>query len=265
MEQLLSYAENMIPRLIDFALTLLGGVLILIAGWTVAGWLSRRVESRTRSSRIVDETLAPIFGQLTRILIVIFTVLAVLSHVGIQTASLLAILGAAGLAIGLALQGTLSNIASGIMLLMIRPFRLGDIVEADGVTGAVDEIGLFTTKLHTDDRNSRIIIPNSKVWGSRIHNHSFFDSRRVELEIRTGSGEKLPKAVELIREALASEERIQIEPGAEILISEFQGNDILLLVRFWVQGSIQEEVRSQMVQRLLEQFESEGLPEPISE
>ena len=136
---------------VQYGLDLLGAILILIAGWIVAGWARRSLLHALDRVPSIDATLKPFFASTLRYLILVLVLIAVLAQFGIQTASIIAMLGAAGLAVGLALQGTLQNIAAGIMLLFLRPFRIGDYIDAEGIAGTIDEIGLFTTRLHTYD------------------------------------------------------------------------------------------------------------------
>jgi small conductance mechanosensitive channel len=200
-------AEELVPMAVDHGLSLLGAILILIIGWIFANWAAKKVRKKAGESEKFDDTLVPVFGQVVRILILIVTVLAVLGQFGIQTASIIALLGAAGLAVGLALQGTLGNIASGIMILVLRPFKAGDVVDVGGTMGVVDEIGLFVTEMRSFD-NIGIIMPNSQVWGSQIMNYSRFETRRVDMEFGIGYGDDMEKAMRLIREVLDEDERI---------------------------------------------------------
>src|SRR6056297_1545761 len=175
------YSESLMPLFVEYGLSIIGAVLILFIGWTIAGWASRKTVKKATDSEKIDETLIPILGQTVRILLLVVTILAVLNQFGVETASIIAVLGASALAIGLALQGTLSNVAAGAMLLILRPFKVGDAVSIGGTTGIVDSIGLFTTEMHTFD-NIGVSMPNSRVWGNEIQNLNKFDTRRVDME-----------------------------------------------------------------------------------
>lgn len=150
----------------------MGAVVILIVGWIIAKWTQGAVVRSLRRVKGVDETLQSFFGSLAKYTVIAVTVIAVLNQFGVETTSLIAVLGAAGLAIGLALQGTLSNIAAGVMLLLFRPFKVGQFVEAGGISGTVKSIGLFVTEFATPD-NIQIIAPNAQLWGTAVKNYSF--------------------------------------------------------------------------------------------
>jgi small conductance mechanosensitive channel len=189
----------------------IGGILILIIGWMVAGWLARMTRRALNRVESVDPTLRNFFLSLVRYVVLILTGLAVLSQFGVQTASLIAVFGAAGLPIGLALQGTLSNLAAGVMLLLFRPFKVGDYIEGGGTAGSVRELTLFTTELATPD-NVQIIVPNGELWGSIIKNHSFHETRRVDFELGIGYGDDIGTAMAVVREVLVADSRVQRSP-----------------------------------------------------
>ena len=163
-----------------YGLNIIGAILILLVGRMAASWVAQAVDAMLQKSGKVDETLRPFFANFAKYVVLIITVLAVLSQFGIETTSLIAVLGAASLAIGLALQGTLSNVAAGVMLLIFRPFKVGQYVETAGIAGTVKSITLFATELATPD-NVQILAPNSQVWGTIVKNYSFHSTRRVDL------------------------------------------------------------------------------------
>lgn len=159
------------------ALDIAGAVLLLAVGWIAAGWVKRAVRRALDRVERLDPTLAPLIAGSARYAILIFVVVAVVAQLGIQTTSILAALGAAGLAIGLALRGTLSNVAAGVILLVPRPFKVGDYIDAEGLTGTVDEIGLFTIKMHGSDGIYREV-PNNQIWNRSISNYARPATRR---------------------------------------------------------------------------------------
>lgn len=262
METLGDYTDTFIPLVIEHALSLIGAILILIIGWIVANWAKRRVVRAAEKSARLDNTLVPIFGQTTKIIIFIVTLLAVLSQFGIETTSLIAVLGAAGLAVGLALQGTLGNIAAGMMLLILRPFKIGDIVDIDGMKGVVDEIGLFTTHMHSFD-NIGIILPNSQVWGNQIQNYSKFDVRRVDMEFGIGYQDDMNKAMELIHEVLSEDDRVLPDPEPLIAVSNLGDSSVSIRVRPWTEAENVWPLRYSITQKIKEKFDENDVTIPF--
>jgi len=257
-----NYTDQLLPMIVEHGLSLAGAIIILIAGWIFAGWAGRKIREKAAASERFDDTLVPIFGQTIRVLILIVTILAVLGQFGIQTASIIAVLGAAGLAVGLALQGTLGNVASGMMLLILRPFKVGDVVDIGGTMGVVDEIGLFTTQMHTFD-NIGIVMPNSRVWGAQIMNYSRFEIRRVDMEFGISYADDMQKAMELIRQVLEQEERVLKEPEPLIAIANLGDSSVDIRVRPWTQSSNVWPLRYAVTQKVKESFDANGISIPF--
>lgn len=255
-------SEAVAPLLVEHGLNLLGAVVILIAGFIVAGWVAKKVTKSASKAEKFDDTLVPVFAQTARVLVLIFTVVIVLGQFGVQTASLVAVLGAAGLAIGFALQGTLSNIASGIVLLILRPFKVGDAVNIGGTLGVIDQIGLFTTEMHSFD-NIGITMPNSKVWGNEIQNLSRFDTRRVDMEFGIGYESNMDIAMDLIKKILDEDERVLSEPAPLIAISEHGDSHIGIRVRPWSKTSDVWPLRYDIHKRVKEEFDEHGIVIPF--
>jgi small conductance mechanosensitive channel len=204
---------------VDGGIKLVVGCIILVAGWTLATWAKRGLESGLARLPI-DPTLKPLIASLARYGILILTLLLVVQQFGVQTTSLIAVLGAAGLAIGLALQGTLSNVASGVMLLVLRPYRVGQFVEiAGGKQGTVREIGLFTNLLVTRD-GVYVSIPNSEIFGATIINFSRERMRRVTFLVPVDRANDLAKAQTVIVETLAGLDGVMSEPAPTAIVSE---------------------------------------------
>ena len=262
MENFEGQIEGLGPMLVEHGLSVLGAVVILIIGWWLAGWAKKKVIKRTQAAKGVDDTLVPILGQTTKVLILIVTVLAVLGQFGVETTSIVAVLGASALAVGLALQGTLSNIAAGVMLLILRPFKIGDAVNVGGTMGIVDAIGLFTTELHSFD-NIGISMPNSKVWGSEIQNLSKFDKRRVDMEFGIGYGSDMDKAISLIKEILEEDERILKEPEPLIAISNLGDSAVDIRVRPWTETKNVWPLRYDITKKVKERFDANGVSIPF--
>lgn len=259
---LLGNSEEMTTFVLAHGLSLIGAILILIIGYIIAGWASRRVRKSALKSEKFDDTLAPIFGQAVKVIIMVVTLLAVLGQFGVETASIIAILGAAGLAVGLALQGTLSNVAAGMMLLILRPFKVGDVIEVSGTLGIVDEIGLFTTQMHSFD-NIGIVMPNSRVWGTEIQNLTQFDTRRCDLEFGISYKDDMDKAIGLIKDVLAADDRILEEPETLIAISSLGDSSVMIRVRPWTATTNLWPLRYDLIKRVKEVFDENDVTIPF--
>jgi small conductance mechanosensitive channel len=240
----------------------LGGILILIIGWMVAGWLARMTRRALNRVESVDLTLRNFFVSLVRYVVLILTGLAVLSQFGVQTASLIAVFGAAGLAIGLALQGTLSNLAAGVMLLLFRPFKVGDYIEGGGTAGSVKELTLFTTELATPD-NVQIIVPNGELWGSIIKNYSFHETRRVDFELGIGYGDDIGTAMAVVQEVLAADARVHAEPEAQVVVGALADSSVNLIVRVWCQAADYWNLKFDLTRRFKEAFDARDISIPF--
>lgn len=240
-----------------YGLSLAGGIVILIVGWKAAGWTGNIVNRMLSRTKKIDATIRQFLASLARYVILGFTILAVLDRFGIQTASIIAMLGAAGLAIGLALQGTLTNIAAGLMLMLFRPFKVGDHIDAAGKSGMVRAIDLFVTELVTDD-NVQILLPNTKVWGDSIVNRSFYPTRCVDLTLAVGSTD-MDRALKIAEDAVKSESRVQTDPPPEIATSEMAGKSVTILVRAWCLRDDYAKVRSSLIRSLRTAFDQAGL------
>ena len=225
--------EQTLTLVTEYGLNFLAALLTIIIGI----WASRRASAvlrdwLTRSSRI-DKTLAPILAALVRYAILTLTVVVTLGNFGVETTSIIAVLGAAGLAIGLALQGTLSNVAAGLMLLFLRPFKVGDWVEAAGVSGSVREIGLFTTIIDTFD-NVYISLPNSAIWTSNIINHARYGTRRLDLDIGVSYESDL-NIVEAAMMGLAEDPRVLADPAPRFLVVGYGDSAINVRLRAYAE------------------------------
>jgi small conductance mechanosensitive channel len=224
-------AHPVVEQLTGYAGNLLSGLVIIILGF----WFSGRISSiiRTRLSRIksVDATLSPVIASVIRYVILLIAFVAGLGSFGIETTSIIAVIGAAGLAVGLALQGTLSNVAAGVMLLFLRPFKVGDWMETGTVSGTVNEIGLFSTIINTFD-NIYISVPNSSIWGSIIINHSKYNTRRMDLDIGISYNTDLDYAEQTLM-ALATDVRVLTEPAPQFLVVAYADSAITVRLRLY--------------------------------
>jgi small conductance mechanosensitive channel len=218
---------------VEFVPRLAGAAILLIAGLIAARWAGRLIAGFSIRNLHIDETVRPVIAAAIRYGISIIVIVAALGQLGVQTASLLAVLGAAGLAIGLALQGTLSNIAAGLMLLWLRPFRVGEYIETATVSGVVREIGLFATTLDTFDGLYRFV-PNSEIWNKPLLNHSRNRSRMSAFTLGIPLDADADKAKAIAAEVLGSEERVLDDPAPEVFIDQMADNFIQLGIRCWL-------------------------------
>ena len=226
---LTSLNEKNFDVLLGFSTQLLAGILTLIIGFWLAGRAGRLTrESLSKIGRL-DNTIVPLLGALVRYAGMTLTLVIALGKFGVETTSIIAVLGAAGLAIGLALQGTLSNVAAGLMLVFLRPFKTGDWIEAAGMSGSVREIGLFTTIIDTFD-NVFISVPNSAIWSSSIVNHSRYETRRLDLDIGIDYCSDLDKAEAAVM-SLTNDPRVLRDPEPRFIIVSYDDSAITIRLR----------------------------------
>lgn len=219
-------------RALDAGTNLVLAAAILIAGMIVAGSLRKAVVKAVRENERIDNTLGSFFASLAYWALMIVVLIAVLSRFGVETTSLVATLGAATLAIGLALQGTLSNLAAGVMIVLFRPYGLGDWVEVAGQAGTVKDINLFTTILSTGD-NKKVIVPNGDGWGSVIVNYSANATRRVDLGFSIDYGDDIDKALGVIQSVLEADERVLKDPAVFTAVRAHGSSSIDIVCRAW--------------------------------
>jgi len=219
--------------LADNSVAILSALVVLIAGWYLARVLSRAVKNLLPRAYGVDKNFAPLLAQVTRYGIIIFSVVTALSFVGVSSTSIYAVIGAAGLAIALALQGTLANIAAGIMLVWLRPIAIGEYIVGDGVAGVVVEIGLFGTRLRSTS-GLYIFTPNQKLWSSAITNHSREPRRRIDVNITVPDTINVAAARRTMLKIATSDKRVQVDPPPTVHVESFVGDKIMLQLRTWV-------------------------------
>lgn len=254
--------QQRIDMVLQIALNVLYAFVILIVALFVASWASRRVQAVARRYPKIDATLFGFLGNLLKYTILALAVIFVLNRFGIQTTSLVALIGAAGLAVGLALQGTLSHIAAGVMLILFRPFRAGDYVEIAGTSGTVKEIMLFFTELATPD-NIQVIVPNGDVWASRITNYSANPTRRVDLTFGVAYDSDLKEVDRVLREAIASDARIHAEPEPFVKITNLGDSSVDFTVRVWVDRGDWWDTTCDLKRAVKERFDAEGIDIPF--
>jgi small conductance mechanosensitive channel len=254
---------NLIPRFFDLGLNLLTALLILVLGWWISALLGKWVQRIARRSTRVDPTIIPIFHSTVVWSIRIFTVVAVLARFGVQTASIIAVLGAAGLAVGLALQGTLQNIAAGIMLLLLRPVRAGEFVSlSSGSNGTVEEVGLFLTRLVQPD-GIHISLPNSTVWNATITNFSRNATRRYDLPVGIRYGDDLERAIALLT-TLVNEHPLALkDPAPEVRVFDYLDNVVTVNIRSWVESPRYWEYRWDLLRQVRLLLDQNGYQPPV--
>ena len=217
---------------ISFGLEIAAALAILVLGWWLAGRVQKLILRTLDRLPRMDTTLKPFISSVARYAIIAITLVAVLARLGIQTTSIIAVLGAAGLAIGLALQGTLQNIAAGIMLLLLRPFKVGDYIDAGGIAGTVDEIGLFTTDMTTYDGVYRSV-PNASLWNTSILNYSRLPTRRMDIPVGIAYEDDVEKAMTLLLDHLKRDSRVLSEPAPQVLVTGLGESSVDLSLRCW--------------------------------
>jgi small conductance mechanosensitive channel len=239
---------------------------IVIAAVILFGgiWLAKQIKKYVvliMERRNVDALLASFSSNIVYVALVAFVVIAALSQLGIHTTSFVAIIGAAGLAIGLALQGSLANFASGVMIIAFRPFKVGDFIEAGGVSGVVEGIQIFSTQMRTGD-NKAIIVPNSNITGSNITNYSAKDTRRIDMVFGIGYGDDIKKAKDILMELITDDERILKDPEPLVAVSELADSSVNFVVRPWVNATDYWGVKFDYTEAIKLRFDKEGISIP---
>ncbi|TVQ85073.1 MAG: mechanosensitive ion channel family protein [Micavibrio sp.] len=247
---------------LTYGVRLLTGVAIFYIGRWASGVISRLIRKGMERARL-DKTIVTFVSNIAYYALFGFSIIAALSHMGIETTSLAALVAAAGLAVGLALQGSLSNFASGVMIVIFRPFRVGHFIEAAGTAGTVEALSIFTTTLRTPD-NKIIIVPNKNISGGNITNHSAKKTRRIDLTFNIGYDDDLKKARKILEKLLKSDARILADPAPEIAVAELAEARIELAVRPWVKVKDVWEVRCALLEGVKREFDKAGFQKPRS-
>jgi small conductance mechanosensitive channel len=256
--------ENLIEQIGGYGPLVINAVkaiIVLIVGWMVAGALSGMVKRRVTASARIDDTIGGFVAGAVKWVILLIVLIAVLNLFGIQATSLVAVLGAATLAIGMALQGTLSDLAAGFMLVLFRPFRVGHYIDAGGTAGTVKEINLFVTELATPD-NVQIIMPNGQVWGSIITNYSTHPTRRVDLTFGIDYGDNADKAMEVIGQVANADERVHADPEPWMRVTNLGDSSVDIGVRLWCNAGDYWELKFAMTKAVKEAFDKAGISIP---
>jgi len=246
--------------LLDWSGRAIAALAIFLIGRLVATWLSRWLIAAMRRVGM-DETLARFFGSLSYIVLVVMVVLTAVNALGVPTTNFLAIVGAAGLAIGLALKDSLANFSSGVMLVFFRPFRVSDMVKAAGNEGTVESIGMFSTVLKTAD-NATLIVPNSLIYAATITNYTAEGTRRIEMTVSISYEDSVTDAKTLLTEILRADKRVLAKPAPEILINELSSNSVSMIVRAWVATPDVASARSDLLERIKASLGDGGFKTP---
>lgn len=248
--------------LVNGGFDLLAALLILAVGWTLSRWIWRWTHEGLDRIHYIDPTIKPLIANFVSYSVLAVTCVAVLGQFGVQTTSLIALVGATGLAIGLALQGTLSNVASGVMLLVLRPFRVSDKILMTGITGTVREIGLFRTALITDD-GIYVSIPNATIFSGIILNVSRETRRRVDFQVDVDRGADLARTKQTILAALTADPRVLAFPKPDVIVDQLLGPQVLLSVWAWVQNQAFTQTQSDLRIAVREALNAAGFSPPI--
>lgn len=247
---------------VQYGMNFIGALAIFFVG----RWVARSVSSllsKALTKAKVDATLVPFIDNLAYTGMLVFIIVAALAELGVQTASVVAVLGAAGLAVGLALQGSLANFASGVLLLVFKPFRVGDFVEISGVSGTVQAIHVFNTVLN-DPNNIRIIVPNGQVTGGNILNYTVNGTRRIDLTASVSYDDDLRRARQVIERVLAAEPRILPDPAPMVAVKEMAASSVDFVVRPWVKADDYWPVYFDLTEKLKVAIEENGMTIPFT-
>lgn len=257
METLLQFAQSQSDLVVNAGKAL----LVLIIGWAVAGLVSRMIRRQVFASETIDNTIGNFVASIARWLILLMVGIAVLGLFGIQATSLVAIMGAATLAIGMALQGTLSDLAAGFMLIIFRPYKLGQYVDIAGTAGTVKDINLFVTELATPD-NVQIIVPNGQAWGAVITNFSHHETRRCDLTFGIDYGDDIEKAKGIILKLANDDERVMQDPEPWVRVTNLGDSSVDITARLWCDAADFWELKFGLTQSVKEAFDQEGISIP---
>ena len=261
-KEISAHWKALIELATSYGLELIAALVILVFGWWLAGRVQRLILRALDRLPRMDATLKPFLSSLARYAIIAVTLVAVLARLGVETTSIIAVLGAAGLAIGLALQGTLQNIAAGIMLLVLRPFKVGDYIDAGGISGTVDEIGLFTTNMTTFDGVYQSV-PNSALWNTSILNYSRLPTRRMDVPVGIAYEDDVERAMALLLEHLKQDERVLEDPAPQVLVTNLGESSVDLSLRCWSESSNFWALKFELNKKVKLWLDTEGISIPF--
>ncbi len=245
-----------------YAVDIAGAFAIAIGGWIASALLQRLVRRALERSDRLEPAIRVFLTRAVRYIVLIFVAVIVLAQFGVQTASIIAVIGTAGIGIALALQGTLSNVAAGLVLLFLRPFGIGDSIDAEGITGTVDEIGLLTTRMRTFD-GVFLEVPNGQIWNRAIKNFSRLPSRRVDVPVGISYDDDIDRAKAVLLALLTADSRIHADPEPQVMVMELGDNSVNLNMRAWTDSDEYGNVRSELNQACKQAIEAEGMTIPF--
>ena len=263
-EQFNKSLELMSTYMLSYGMNVIGAIVTLIVGYLISGWLAGIIDKAMSRAPRIDPVFHQLPGKIVRVAILIFTLIAVLNRFGVETTSLIALLGAAGLAIGLALQGTLSNVAAGVMILFFRPFKIGDAVKLGGQVYVIDSLGFFICKGHLPEGPS-VFIPNSQIWGQTIINLSVTDKDILRLDESYGISysDNIDLALAILNKIVSEEPRILTDPAPLIKVDSLGVNAVNILFRVWTTRTDNWNTKLDLVQRCKEALEAGGCTFPF--
>ena len=253
--------DLIMQSIVNYTLKIIAAIVILFVGL----WLAKKIRKlfvKALEKKEIDATLVGFFSNIIYGAIVVFVIIAAISKLGVETTSFAAVVASAGLAIGLALQGSLSNFAAGVLLILFRPFKVGDAIKVAGEMGVVVEVSLLTTELKNFD-NIKVVIPNSTIMNGAITNFSANSTRRIDLAIGVGYGDDLNKARQIILDLIAADERILKDPEPQVLVSNLGESSVDFVVRPWVNSADFWLTRCDLIKKIKETFDAEGISIPF--
>jgi len=251
-----------LPAAIAWGTNILLAIMILLIGLWFANRIYRFIVGFSKTNKHLDDTLFRFLGSMARYTILAFVIIAVLNRFGVQTASIVALLGAAGLAVGLALQGAMSNLAAGVMLLIFRPYKVGDFIDAAGRFGCVTEVDMFTTIMQTFD-NKQVIVPNSQIWGEQIINHSHYDVRGVEMHYGIAYNEDIDTARKVIEDVIINHPHILKDPAPFIEVETLNDSSVDFLVRPFCKGEHYFDVLYSVPEKIKKALDANNIEIPF--
>ena len=251
-----------IDLIIAYGMDVVAALAIMVIGWIISGWAGKKARSALGRAGTVDATLVPFLSDVARYTILIFVLIAVLGKFGVQTASIIAVLGAAGLAVGLALQGTLSHLAAGVVLLILRPFKIGEVIDAGGKIGSVEEIGIFATILKTAD-GIFIYIPNGSLLGAAITNFSRNAIRRIDITVGISYSDDITKSLSIAQKLLEEDGRVLKDPSPQTMVMSLGDSSVNIHMRCWANGGDYWNVLFDLNKGIKEGYDAGGISIPF--
>ncbi|WP_157619328.1 small-conductance mechanosensitive channel MscS [Psychromonas aquimarina] len=260
-ENSLMWVTNNQGLLIEYGMNIISAVLTLLIGLFAARVISSGF-NKVLTKRNLDSTIVDFVSHMTRYVIIAFVVIAALSRIGVQTTSFIALIGAAGLAVGLALQGSLSNFASGVLIIILRPFKAGEYIEAAGIAGNVESVQIFATTLTTVD-NKFVVVPNSAILGGNIINYSRKPTRRIDLMIGVSYSADLAKTKAVLEKVVKENSNVLSDPAPQIAVAELGDSSVNLVVRPWVKSELYWDIRFELMEAIKNGLDAEGIEIPF--